>query len=222
MALSDRFITLEGIEGSGKTSAVAAIVETLEELGYEVLTTREPGGSVMAAKIRAILLDPENKALLPLAELFLYLADRAQHVEEVILPALALGKIVVCDRYADATVSYQGYARGLGAEKVARLNDYATDGLKPALTLLLDCEVQIGLSRAKKRVDSLEKGAPTEDRFEQEKVSFHERVRQGYLDIAKKEPERFELIDAAQNPEAVIAAVKSVIRHRFKSKGGPF
>ena len=209
------FITLEGIEGSGKTTQVPSLTECIHELGYDVLVTREPGGSELAEKIRAILLDPGSSALVPLAELFLYLADRAQHVQEVIRPALKAGQVVLCDRYADATVAYQGHARGLGAEMVAELNRYATGGLEPDLTLLFDLPVEIGLARAKERIDRLESGAPTEDRFEQEAMDFHQRVRDGYLALAGANPIRYEIIDASRTPEQIEQSIRYVTEARL-------
>jgi dTMP kinase len=213
------FITLEGVEGSGKTTAVAAVTEFFAKMGKDVVKTREPGGGKIASAIRAILLDPDNENLKPMAELFLYLADRAQHVQEMIRPALENGKVVICDRYADATVAYQGHARGLGVETVEILNRHATSGLEPHLTLLFDLPVEVGLARAKRRVEGLEEGAPTEDRFEREEVAFHERVRQGYLALAKKHPSRFAVLDATLDPAQVAAAATKALTARFGAKG---
>ena len=212
------FITLEGIEGSGKTTQVPGLTARLSAMGYDCLVTREPGGCKLAEKIRAILLDPANAGLVPMAELLLYLADRAQHVQEVIRPALNAGRIVVCDRYADATVAYQGYARGLGPLEVADLNQHATGGLEPDLTLLLDLPAQVGLQRAKRRVDSLEKGQPTEDRFEQEELVFHQKVREGYLDLARSHPDRIVVIDAEGSPDEIASRIHAVIEERISPR----
>ena len=210
------FITLEGIEGAGKTSQLSAMEKTIREAGFEVTTTREPGGSEIASKIRNILLDPENEGLVPLAELFLYLADRAQHVQEMILPALQGGKVVICDRYADATVAYQGYARNLGAKKVIDLNHHATGGLVPNLTFLFDLPVEVGLERANKRIDQMVLfDLPPENRFELEEVVFHQSVRDGYLTLARENPERFEIIKAENDRETIAGAINSILKKKL-------
>ena len=165
------FITLEGIEGSGKTTQAGLLKDLLEASGFEVLLTREPGGSPIGEKIRHILLDTANSRMEPLAELFLYEASRTQHVEEVIKPAIAAGKAVICDRFYDASTAYQGYARGIGAETVDELNLIATGGQKPDLTIVLDLSVAEGLRRLGRNLD----------RIEGETAVFHERVRKGYL-----------------------------------------
>lgn len=210
------FITLEGIEGAGKTSQLPAMTDLIEEAGYKVETTREPGGSEIASKIRNILLDPANDGLVPMAELLLYLADRAQHVSEMIVPALEEGKVVICDRYADATVAYQGYARNLGAEKVIKLNRHATGGLTPDLTLLFDLSVETGLTRANKRIDQMVLfDLPPENRFELEEVTFHQNVRKGYLSLAKANPQRFEIINAENDIQGITKDIKSVLSKRL-------
>ena len=209
------FITLEGIEGSGKTTQVPVLTEIFHARGYDCVVTREPGGNELAYKIREILLDPENKGLVPRAELLLYLADRAQHVDQTIEPALTEGKAVICDRYSDATFAYQSFARGLPLDRVTTLNDFAAGGLKPDLTLLFDLPVKVGLARAQKRVDQLDMWQPTEDRFEQLALEFHEKVRDGYLTLADREPERYIIIDADQNREAVSAMIRDVVGQRL-------
>ncbi|MGE4545610.1 MAG: dTMP kinase [Pedobacter sp.] len=195
------FISFEGIEGSGKTTQIQLLANRLESLGYEVLITREPGGCPIADQIRHILLHPDNDRLVPGAELLLYAAARAQHVSEVITPALEQGKIVLCDRYCDATLAYQGYARGLDLQLVQQLNDLAAGTCRPNLTLLLDMLPDHGLHRAQSR-NAVASG-PAEGRFEQESLIFHSKVRQGYLDLAQQEPQRIKVIDATGTQEQV-------------------
>jgi len=189
------FITFEGIEGCGKTTQLRLLKERLQASGEQVTSTREPGGCPIADQMRAILLDAGNSAITPLAELLLYAAARAQHVQEVIVPALARGEIVLCDRFTDATVSYQGHGRGLDLDTISQLNRLATGGVEPKLTLLIDCPVEIGLSRALARIEA--GSGAREERFELESRRFHERVRQGYLGLAAAFPERFLVIDGS-------------------------
>ena len=183
------FITLEGIEGSGKTTQIGHMVEFLESAGYDCVATREPGGTRIGKKIRALLLDPESHDMDPLAELLLYTADRAQHVKQFVLPQLAAGKTVLCDRYYDATVVYQGFARGLDIGLIHSLHKLILKDLKPDITILLDLAPDEGLSRAWKQINN---GSRTgvESRFEKETLSFHEKVRSGYLELSRLEPER--------------------------------
>jgi dTMP kinase len=195
------FITLEGIEGSGKTTQVERLRELLLENGHEVLVTREPGGSPIGEKIRDILLDTSHKEMAPLTELLLYEASRCQHVYEVIRPALEAGKVVICDRFYDASTAYQGHARGIGIEKVKNLNLVATDGQKADLTIVLDLPVTDGLRRLGQNLD----------RIEGETVGFHERVRQGYLELAGSEPARVKVIDATGSVEDTFEKVKTIV-----------
>jgi dTMP kinase len=195
-------ITLEGIEGSGKTTQIAHILRFLQEKGYDCIPTREPGGTRIGQEIRAILLDPDHHEMEPLTELLLYAADRAQHVKEIIRPCLSSGKIVVCDRFLDATTVYQGYARGLDTELINRLHDLVLNDLRPDITLLLDVPPEIGLKRAWSQVEGGVR-ADRETRFEKEQLSFHRKVRAGYLEAARREPGRFRVIDAGQGEEAV-------------------
>ncbi|MBI5190874.1 MAG: dTMP kinase [Nitrospirae bacterium] len=211
------FITLEGIEGCGKTTQSSMLVEYLEAEGYHVTKTREPGGTAVGGRIRAILLDPESRGITGTTELMLYSADRAQHMAEVIEPALAAGGIVVCDRFADATLAYQGYGRGLDADVIASLTDIATRGCKPDLTILFDLPVEQGLGRAIGRNDST--GAAHESRFEQEALAFHEKVRQGYLAIAACDRERVKVIDASGTIEEVWAVLREVVEAAVKGRG---
>jgi len=196
------FITLEGIEGSGKTTQIRYIAEYIKNKGYDCVITREPGGTKIGEKIRAILLDSNSKGLDPSAELLLYTADRIQHVNEIIRPALASGKTVLCDRYFDATVAYQGIARGVDMDLIKVLHKRIVGNLKPDITILLDLPAETGLKRA---WDQINKGARTnsETRFEEEKIVFHENVRAGYLKLARMEPERFRIVDAARNENIV-------------------
>lgn len=204
------FISFEGIEGCGKTTQVHRLARRLKALGIPVRTTREPGGTPVGEKIRSVLLDARNQHLSPLAELFLYAADRSQHVRDVIRPALAQGTWVLCDRYLDATTVYQGYSRGLDMDLVRLLNETATEGLLPDLTFLLDCPVEIGLGRALNRNRNMElKG---QDRFELERKQFHEFVREGYLKLSGSERERFILIDATLEEEAMETGIFKHIR----------
>jgi dTMP kinase len=196
------FITLEGIEGSGKSTQISRLVAALEQRGHVCVYTREPGATAVGKKIRHILLDSENRGLVPLAELLLYEADRAQHVCEVIEPAVNQGKVVVSDRFFDATVVYQGYARGFNLEFIDIVHRHVLKQHVPDLTLLLDLPVEIGLKRAWKRIAGKSKDL-REDRFEKEDRAFHERVRQGYLTVAEREPDRFRIIDALQDPSEV-------------------
>lgn len=204
------FISFEGIEGCGKTTQVHRLARRLERLGITVLTTREPGGTPVGEKIRSVLLDARNQHLTPLAELFLYAADRAQHVQDVIRPALAKGTWVLCDRYLDATTVYQGYSRGLDMQLVRLLNETATEGLLPGVTFLLDCPVEVGLGRALNR--NSEMGLKGQDRFELERKQFHESVREGYLKVSTSEKERFILIDATLEEEAMEKVIFKHIR----------
>jgi len=209
------FITLEGIEGSGKSTQIAAIARWLKEAGYDCLTTREPGGTSIGGQIRSLLLHPANDDMAPGTELLLYVADRVQHLETVVRPALAAGKVVVCDRYFDATMVYQGYARGLDKKMILRLHELACGGLSPDLTLLLDLTPEKGLARAWRRIASDDAHA-AESRFEKEKLVFHERVREGYLDLARKQPQRFCVIDAAADTQTVQTRIETVLANRFE------
>ena len=196
------FITLEGIEGSGKTSQIKSIAAYLVASGYQCVVTREPGATAIGKKIRSILLDPASERMDSTTELLLYMADRVQHVREIIIPALSDGKLVLCDRFYDATVVYQGVARGLGVDTVYSLHKLLLDGIQPDITFLLDLPPEEGLARAWRQIeDGLRTG--NESRFERETLRFHEKVRAGYLKLAKREPDRFRIIDAMKDPESV-------------------
>ncbi len=202
------FITFEGIEGCGKTTQLGRLATALRDAGRRVLVTREPGGCPIADAIRAILLDRANQAMAPRAELLLYAAARAQHVEEVIAPALAAGQIVLCDRFSDATVAYQGYGRGLPPDLIAEFNAIASGPLVPDLTLLLDFPAEIGLTRARHRNSG--SSGPDEGRFEEESLAFHCRVRDGYLAQATSQS-RFRIIDALGSEDQVATRIKAAV-----------
>ena len=198
-----RLVTLEGGEGAGKTSAIAAIRDRLQAAGHEVVLTREPGGMPLAERIRELLLNPQDEALAPETELLLMFASRAQHVREVVRPALRRGAFVVSDRFTDSSYAYQGAGRGLDPEWIAALERRAV-GVKPGLTLLLDLDVREGRARTAGR-------DLWPDRIESEQDDFFERVRAGFRARAAAEPQRFRVIDAAQPPAGVAAAVEAAI-----------
>lgn len=204
------FITLEGPEGSGKTTQLTPLAEHLTGRGCECLVTREPGGTPIGAEIRKILLHPDSRGMAPLTELFLYEADRAEHLHRQIRPALQQGKVVVCDRFYDATVVYQGYGRGLDLDFLHHLHRILTEGLAPDLTLLLDLAPEVGLARTWNQIQT---GARdhAEARFEEETLAFHRRVRSGYLELARSEPQRFRIVDASRNAEEVTAQILAVL-----------
>ncbi len=204
------FITFEGVEGSGKSTQIKRLTKHLEDAGRTVTVTRQPGGCDLGNTLRAILLSTKTKNLDSRAELFLYLADRAQHVAEIIRPALRAGHVVLCDRFADSTVAYQGYGRGLDVALLNTLNDVAVAGAWPIHTFLLDIDPEQGLRRALAR--NIEAGATVnEGRFEAEHLDFHKRVRQGYLALANAHPRRFRVVDAAKDPDAVETDIRRVL-----------
>jgi dTMP kinase len=186
------------------------LAEWFQRRGTSCLLTREPGGTPLGKSIRALLLNPENQGMAPETELLLYMADRAEHVRQVISPALTAGRTVLCDRFFDATLVYQGFARGLPVERLAQLHHLVLGGLQPQLTLLLDLPPEVGLSRAR---GQLTKGARAmaESRFEREAIEFHRRVREGYLGLAQQEPDRFRIVDAARDEERVQADIQSAV-----------
>lgn len=198
-----RFITLEGSEGSGKSTNLAFIHQHLQESGIDVILTREPGGTPLGEAIRELLLDHRNNEMASDTELLLMFAARAQHLEELILPALEAGKWVLCDRFTDATYAYQGTGRGIPIERIAQLESWVQGDLRPDLTLFLDLPVAQGLARAGAR------SAP--DRFEREQLDFFERVRQGYLAQAASAPQRYRVVDAARTLEDVQSQIRSLL-----------
>jgi dTMP kinase len=195
------FITFEGPDGSGKTTQSRLLYDELQRQGWDVLWSREPGGTAAGQKIRALLLDDPSARLAPPAELFLFAADRAQHVAEVIRPALAQGKIVICDRYIDSTTAYQAGGRGFAADFIARLNEDSTGGLLPDFTFLLDILSEIGLQRATRT---------KADKFEQESLNFHRRVRDTYLKMAENN-QRFCVLDGNRPQDAIFADILAIV-----------
>lgn len=214
------FITFEGIEGCGKTTQIKRLERRLRARGVSTLMTLEPGGTEIGRTIRQVLLDSRNRNLVPLAELMLYAADRAQHVEEVIRPALSQGKWVLCDRFSDATVAYQGAARGQDPSLINLLNERVSGGMRPDLTLLLDCPVEVGLERALARNRVAPHGG--QDRFEREDLEFHGKVRAGYAALARQDPRRFALIDATPGQDEVERAIFQRVEALVGASGGGF
>ena len=208
------FITFEGIEGSGKSTVMNRLCADFSGRNQPVLRTREPGGSDMGKTLRALLLDARHEVA-PEAELFLYLADRAQHVRQVIRPALARSLPVISDRYADSTIVYQGFGRGLDVENLFRLNEMAVGGLWPDLTILLDVDPAAGLARARAR--NSETGLTVaEGRFEAEEMAFHQRIRQGYLSWAGQNAGRFRIVDGSASPDEVYARVAELVERKLR------
>lgn len=205
--MKGRFITVEGGEGAGKSTQIERIGAWLAEHGFTVIHTREPGGTRLAEQIRSTLLDAGNVPVSELTELLLMFAARAQHLDELIRPALARGECVLCDRFTDATWAYQGGGRGLPPESIAALENLVHGDLQPELTLLLDLPVSLGLERVARRGEA--------DRFEREPEAFFERVRRCYLERAAAEPGRFVVIDAAPGPDEVWARIEQVLQERF-------
>ena len=206
-----RLITFEGGDGTGKTTQVRALETFLQGWGYACLVTREPGGTALGELIRKVLLEVGDHEIASSTELFLYLADRSQHVHEIIRPAINAGKIVLCDRFTDSTLAYQGYGRGIDPEWLRQLNNAASGTVRPDLTLLLDCPVDVGLARTARRQAQSAATKPKEDRFEREKIEFHEKVRAGFLDIARNEPSRFRVIDASKTVEEIAGTIRRII-----------
>ena len=198
-------VSLEGPEGAGKTSVLEALIPVLEDRGVEVLTTREPGGVLIGEKIREVILDPSHTEMDPKTELLLYIASRRQHLVEKVLPALAAGKLVIMDRFIDSSVAYQGFGRGLDIEAIDWLNEFATDGLKPDLTLYFDIEVEEGLARIAANSDR------EINRLDMEGLDLHRKVRQGYLSLLEKEADRIVKIDASLPLDQVIANTQQLL-----------
>ncbi len=204
-----KFITIEGGEGSGKTSLIKLLVNDFKKLNIDTLTSREPGGSKIAEEIRQVILNVENTKMDYMTEALLYAASRKQHLEEIIKPAINEGKLVICDRYIDSSLAYQGWARDLGIEKVYDINMYATEGFLPDLTLFIDIPAEVGLERIKSNNRDV-------DRLDLEKISFHHKVREGYLKIAEMYPERIVVIDGNKSLEEVYEDIKKVIFERLR------
>ncbi len=200
------FVTIEGCEGVGKSTLLRGLEEYLEIAGRDAVFTREPGGTEVAERIRAVILDPEHAAMTPTAELLLYAAARAQHTEEKIIPAVRDGKLVICDRYSDSTLAYQSYARGLDRGECLAADEIARRGVKPDLTVFLDLSPERGFAR--------KGGADKGDRLEREKIDFHERVYAGFRAIAESDPDRVVAVDASKSKEEVLAAVVNLLKER--------
>jgi dTMP kinase len=207
MSRTKGFISFEGIEGSGKSTQVKILAEHLRARGHMVIETVEPGATRIGHKIRKLLLEPDNH-MDPLAELLLYYADRAQHVREVIYPALLDNSIVITDRFTDSTLAYQGYARGVDMSVINTLNEIVVSDMKPSLTIILDLDVEEGLNR--------NRAARKDDRFEQETIDFHNRVRQGFHQIAREEPERIKVIDGSRNKETVSREIIKCVEEAWR------
>lgn len=197
------FITFEGPEGSGKSSQLPALASFLESRGYDVVSTREPGGTRIGNQIREILMRMDNTELHPRTEILLFQAARAQLIEELILPSLADGKVILCDRYGDSTLAYQGYGHGLDLDRLKMILEFATNGLKPDLTILLDVDVMVGLKRKKAKEEW--------NRMDAFELSFHERVRKGYHELVNQEQARWKIVDASQSQEQVQEDIRQIV-----------
>src|SRR3990172_9421774 len=218
-----RLISFEGGDGSGKTTQLKLLDNYLASSGKLCLSTREPGGTTLGEMIRKILLEAGKVEIAYPTELFLYLADRAQHVHEVIRPALASGTLVLCDRFTDSTLAYQGYGRGVDLGMLRRLNEVASGGITPDITFLLDCPVELGLSRAEERSSIIhsqssateDRASRAEDRFEREEVEFHERVRKGFLELARTEPGRIHVLDASRAVRDLHEEIRKIVDEKL-------
>jgi dTMP kinase len=206
--MSGYFITLEGPDGSGKTGQIAPLAEYLRSCGYDVLTTREPGGTLIGDQVRKVIMDLANKGMNPRTEILLFQASRVQIVEQVIRPALEAGKVVICDRYTDSTLAYQGYGHQTDLDFLKQLLHFVTCGLKPDLTLLLDLEVEEGLRRR-------QKGGGEWNRLDDYDVEFHQRVRAGYHQLVDLEPKRWEVIDARQTKDTIQNDLRRIVTQRL-------
>ena len=202
------------MEGSGKTTQIQRLKKYLSQKGIPCKVTREPGGCPISEKVRKILLNPDHCEMVPMSELLLYEAARAQHVKEVIKPFLKKGGVVLCDRFNDATIAYQGYGRKIDLKWVERLNHLSSQGIRPDVTFLLDCPSDVGLKRALQRNRALKQ--EREERFEREEIQFHQRVRKGYLAIAKKEPRRVKVIDTRQGEDKVFERIRKIVDNLIK------
>jgi dTMP kinase len=209
-------ITFEGVEGSGKTTQIQRLKKYLTQKGIPCKVTREPGGCPIGEKIRKILLNPDHREMVPTTELLLYEAARAQHVKEAIEPFLKRGGILLCDRFSDATLAYQGYGRRVDLKWIQRLNHLSSQRVRPDVTFLLDCPSDVGLKRALQRNRILKQ--EREGRFEREEIEFHRRVRKGYLAIARKEPCRVKVIDTRQGEERVFEKIRKIVDNLIEEK----
>jgi dTMP kinase len=208
-------ISFEGIEGCGKTTQAELLNSFFTSQGYPCLVTREPGGTKIGDQIRSVLLHPENSHLTLKAELFLYLASRAQHVEEIIVPALKEGKIIICDRFVDSTVVYQGLVQGIDLAVIDELNQMATSGITPDLTFFIDCPVEKGLKRALERCERKDQEID-DTRFENKELDFHYKVRNGYLELARRKPGRIKVIDGDRDVMVIHREISSLVSERLE------
>jgi dTMP kinase len=215
-----KFITFEGLDGCGKSTQLARLAEKLNQRGSSVLVTREPGGTDTGEKIRRLLLDTRTSGLAPMAELALMFASRAQHIHEVIVPGLSAGQIVLCDRFTDSSEAYQGGGRKLGSEPVLELHRVLCGDLKPDLTILMDSDVGASVERARRRNLTRSTSDSDEGRFEKENRAFFTRVRNAYLDIAKREPERVAVIDARGTPDQTHAKILQIVLPKIGAEAG--
>jgi dTMP kinase len=207
-SMGGKLIVFEGVEGCGKTSQIQLCCQWLESLGISVVVTREPGGTELGLDLRRLLLEKsEHKPVGEVTELLLYAADRSQHVEQELKPNLAVGKYVLCDRYTDSTIAYQGYGRGLNMDLINQLNYIATGGLESDLTIWLDVDVEVGLSRKSKDI-----ALQALDRIEQETIAFHRRVQQGYASLAASHPSRIVRVDGSLSKQAVQQVIQEILR----------
>jgi dTMP kinase len=207
------FITIEGPDGSGKTTALQQVVPRLQqEMNRKVVATREPGGSPIAEKIRSLILDPSHTDMDSRTEALLYAASRRQHLIEKVLPVLESGDVIFCDRFVDSSIAYQGYARGIGEEGIREINEFATEGIEPDVTLYIDVPAEVGIQRIHANLDEREY-----NRLDQEKLAFHEKVRAGYQQLAKANPERIVVVDGTMSREAVAEACYNIIKNRYPS-----
>lgn len=212
------FFVFEGIEGCGKTTQIKLLGNYLASIHLPYIITREPGGTALGEEIRKIFLHIDNNDIFPLTELLLITASRAQHIQQVIRPALKKGRLVICDRFFDATVAYQGYAGGISLALIQKSHELFLDSITPDLTILLDCPVEVGLARSKSRNKAVGR-EKEEGRFEEKTLEFHNKVRQGYLEIAVKESSRFRIIDSEQSVESIHEEVCLIIKEKLREKG---
>ena len=207
------FITIEGPDGSGKTTALQQVVPRLQqEMNRKVVATREPGGSPIAEKIRSLILDPSHTDMDSRTEALLYAASRRQHLVEKVLPVLESGDVIFCDRFVDSSIAYQGYARGIGEEGIREINQFATEGIEPDVTLYIDVPAEVGIQRIHANLDEREY-----NRLDQEKLDFHEKVRAGYQQLAKANPERIVVVDGTMSREEVAESCYQIIKNRYPS-----
>lgn len=214
------FITLEGGEGSGKTSQINRLAQTLTDAGYRVVTSREPGGTAEGESIRDLLVQRDGGNWTPMAEVLLLNAARSMHISEVIKPALDKGKVVICDRFTDSTLAYQGHGRGMGLDKIKEIQNSVVGDVTPDLTFILDIDVKDGLERSQKRLAGSHGIDKTEDRFERMDIEFHEKLRKGFLEIAKKDPKRCHVIDAKQSIDDISDQMSKITLECLEKIGG--